>query len=188
MGFRVSWMAVSGVNSDALLAHFGFRDTGVLDAANESLFSIAELGTGWTVLWSNDEAFASDETAALLSQYGPVLAVCVNETCMHSTAVMFENKTSRWRLHHEGDKVLDHLVIEGNLPFQASAMIADFRAKQAHATDVDFMFDIPLEVARSICGFKHDLTELDGIEPAFTVVEAGGQRRQTGLWNRLMGR
>ena len=192
MGYRLSWLAARGLTRAAMLEPFGLRDTGVPDEANEAAFSIAALTTGWTVLWSADEGFATDERAAALSRTAATLAVHVDETCMHSSAALFDAGAEQWRVRHEGDAVIEHLVTTGALPPDAAAVIADLQAQQAAenagAAEVDFIFDIPLAVAASLCGFKHDVAEVDGAAPDFTVAEPVGRSAGSGLMRRLFGR
>lgn len=192
MGFRIAWLATKGPGKDAMLETFDLRDTGEDDEANEAPFSIAELPTGWTILWSNDEDFFAEENAAALSRVAPVILVHVNETCMHSTATGFEAGNRVWRVHHEGDEVIDHLEKMGSLPDGADTIEADLRASQtvedAGEQSVDFLFDIPLEIAKSQCGFKHDEFAFEWGEPEFTAVESRSTPpAPTGWLSRLFG-
>lgn len=197
MGFRISWLAARGIGRERLLASLNLVDTGEPDEANEAPFSIADLPTGWSVLWSNDEAYADEALASALSRSdGPVLAVRVNETCMHSTAALFEHGQRRWRVHHEGDETIDFLEIDGEAPAEARAIEEEARSLQAEedvgGAEVDYMFDVPLEIARHVCGFKHDLGGFDWGEPMFTAVTPQGStasdQKGKGLVRWLLGR
>jgi hypothetical protein len=172
LGYRISWLARRS-EKDALLAALGLADTGEPDEANEAPFSAAELPTGWTVIWANDEEYASQPLAERLSRDGePAIAVHVNETCMHSTAALFEAGECRWYIHHEGDERIDFVEIEGIPPPETETIVQNLRARQteedAGSARVDHLFDIPLEVARAVCGYKHDYWRFDWGEPSFT--------------------
>lgn len=174
MGFRISWLAVEGIGKQQLVERLGLRDTGEPDEANEAPLSAATLPTGWSVLWANDEEYATPVRAAGLAVDRRVLAVTVNETRMHVHARLFENGAERWHLWHEGDEILDHLGKAGELPPEAAMIEAEQRALQQDEgpdADVDFMFDVPTRLAKRLCGFKHDdVIELE--EDGFTVVGA----------------
>ena len=198
MGYRISWLAVQGLAKDRTLAILNLSDTGEPDEANEAPLSVADLPDGWTVLWSNDETYASDDRAAHMSRAGAsVIAAHVNETCMHSTVSFFAGGERLWRIHHEGDQRIDFLETDGDLPLQAFDIEAHARASQAaedvDRAEVDWLFEIPLEVARTVCGYKHDFWQYDWGEPSFTVVApqvslASDRRPETGILSRLFGR
>lgn len=194
MGYRISWLAVPIGAKDRLLDILELTDTGEPDEANEAPFSAATLPTGWTVLWSNDQRYAASHAGALSRVLAPVIAVEINETCMHSTASLFDGGERRWRVHHEGDERIDFLQKEGPLPPDAPAIEAQARAAQAEedrgAAEVDHIFEVPLEIARAICGYKHDRAGFDWGEPAFTGVyarSAAAQVRSRSLWSRVFG-
>ena len=198
MGYRISWLAAKALSKSALLAHFELRDTGVLDEANEAPFSVAELPTGWTVLWSDDQAFANIERASGLSHLAPVISCWVNETVMFSSAYYFEGGDFKWFAGHNAQDGIFDLQFEGELPEQFStirdSLLAQQQSEGGDASDVDFVFDIPLELARSICGFKHDLWKFEWGEPQFFAVEPTAEYRHDkpskarGFLSRLLGR
>jgi hypothetical protein len=76
--------------------------------------------------------------------------------------------TAQWRAgeqvwsvqHRGGDYGVDDLVIEGTPPEPFEEIRARcFAAQQAAKHDkigVDYVFDIPVELGRSIVGFRHD--------------------------------
>jgi hypothetical protein len=54
MGFSISWVAFKNLSMAEVLKRSGFRDSGTEDEANETPFSLAELPTGWAILFSDD--------------------------------------------------------------------------------------------------------------------------------------
>lgn len=175
MGYRISWLAAEGADKATLLDHFGLVSTGEPDEANEVAFSVAELPTGWTVLWSNDPTFASVERCQPLSKLAPVLSCWVNETVMFSSANYFENGNFLWFVGHNAQEGLRNLESDGSLPAQLddikARLLAEQDAEDADSAEVDFVFDIPLELAQSVCGFKHDQSEFDWGTPQFVGAE-----------------
>lgn len=189
MGFRISWLAVEGLEKPEMLDQLGLCDTGKPDPHNEAPFSAAALPTGWSVLWANDEGYVTAERAARLSARAQVLAVTVDETCMHCHVRSFENGSERWRLWHEGDEVIDHLGRIGEPPPDAAIIEAEQRVLQeaeGPGAEVDFLFDIPTRLAERLCGFKHDAM-VEGWQDRFTAAEPLGTAR-VGLLGRLFGR
>lgn len=196
MGYRMSWLAVRGLTKDQALDALHLSDTGKQDEANEAPFSAATLPDGWIIVWANDEEYANETRAAALSSTATsVVAVHVNETCMHSTASFFERGTRLWRIHHEGDELIDFIERDGNLPPEVNEIEAQARASQADEDagpgDVDWLFDVPLETARTVCGYKHDHWRFEWGEPVFTVVlPRGGEvpAKRRDFIRRLLGR
>jgi hypothetical protein len=199
LGFRISWIAAKGMSKADLLGHFGFRDTGEKDEANEAPFSVAELPTGWTVLWSNDQTFAKIEICTPLSLKAPVLSCWVNETVMFSSANYFDQGNYLWFVGHDAQRGMNNLELDGDLPSQFSNIRDGLVAQQVAAggedADVDFIFDVPLELAQSVCGFKHDLCDFEWGTPEFSVVDNADFTEQTsevkaksGWISRLFGK
>lgn len=174
MGFSVSWIAFEGLSKADALERLGLADTGEPDEANEAPLSCAELPTGWTVIVSHDFAFASEVRLGKLSQGVALLGGQVEEHVMYSAVRAFHNGTRVWRIVHDSSLGLAHLDADGALPedFPRARDVAleELHADGGDASEVDYLFDVPLEVAADLCGWRHDLAEYDWGEPAFTIV------------------
>ena len=192
MGYKISWLAARGMPPESLLDHFGLMSTGEADEANEAAFSIAELPTGWTILWSNDQAFPTIACCQALSYIAPVVSCWVNETVMFSSCNYFENGDSRWFVGHDSQNGIYHIESEGILPSKftevSERLFAAQESEGGEASDVDLVFDIPLELAESICGFKHDKWQFDWGEPKFIAAAgstSGADGAKRGLFKRF---
>ncbi|MGY4395222.1 hypothetical protein ACVWZA_000383 [Sphingomonas sp. UYAg733] len=177
MGFRISWLAAKDMRKADLLKHFQLVDTERRDEANEADFSVAELPTGWSVLWSNDPTFARIAICQPISQRRPVVSCWVNETAMVSSVNYFSRDTY-WFAGHDAnaDNPADR-DIQGEYPAEFQDIVDQHRALQVEADraepgQVDYMFDAPIEMARRLCGFRHDLIEFDWGVPHFTAAES----------------
>jgi hypothetical protein len=135
-------------------------DTAEPDEANESPISGSELPGGWYVLFLNDliHPYMSAETLRELSSGCTVLGCQVEEHVMVSASFLYKNGTRMWKVLHEAEKGLYDLQIDGVPP--ESFSISEFRQRQDAAggevAGVDYIFDAPLELARRICGYRHD--------------------------------
>jgi hypothetical protein len=189
MGFRIAWLATHNLERAELLGRLGLVDTGKTDSCNESAYSLTALPGGWSLIWSNDELFFTPAHLARLSEDAAILAVRVNETCMHSTAEWHEAGRLVWRVHHEGDEEINHLEVTGVPPPQLATIDKNNRVLQAEedasANEVDFMFEIPLELARQLCGFKHDLVNE---QVRFTALASSEAVPSSNFFRRLFGR
>jgi hypothetical protein len=172
LGFSISWAGVERGKREALDL-LRLEDTGVEDEANEAPLSAAETGLGWTIIWSNDIMFGGDEPRfSRLSNVAPILVCLIEEHTMFSLAMLFREGETKWSISHEGDgdDVFD-LKKAGELPPFASEIETELTNRQkkegGRSAAVDYMFDIPLMIAKRLTGFKHD-----EIGPAFTVVRS----------------
>jgi hypothetical protein len=167
MGFRISWIATEASEENVLAALDAVK-TGETDAYPDFDLCVVTAKPGWTVIWSNDEVFFDDARCMALSREFPLLGVHVNETVMYSDARWFDGGGLVWKIWHEGDEDPAHLARIGPLPDQAAEIEQAKRAEQKRDDEanpgdgVDIIFEIPLALAASYCGFKHD--EFEGTE------------------------
>ena len=172
MGFTISWIGFDGKGKTAALESVGLQDTGEPDEVNEAPFSGAEIPGGWFILWSNDFQFVSPERLARLSVDCRIVACQVHEGTMLSAAYSYERGSRVWELAHDAQQGIDHLSISG-LPPQSFETIRRLQMrKQETAGGVDYIFDIPVEVAAAVCRFRHDRTRFDWGVPQFIRLEA----------------
>jgi hypothetical protein len=191
LGFRISWIAAQGPIAEVLAA-LGADTTGATGEYFDFPLSLGELPNGWTIVWSEDETYFDPERSAEISRHLPILSCWVNETVMHSRVIRFEDGEQIWAVWHEGDEISDHIDHFGQPPEEMTALIADARVQQANDEGVDYLFDVPLTVARNICGFKHDtffedvsFREITPGEPAPAAAET--PRSASGWLARLLG-
>lgn len=147
------------------------RDTGIEDEVNEAPLSAAETKAGWTIIWSNDIRFGGDEPKfAQLSKTAPIIVCFIEEHTMFSLAMFLQNGEAVWSISHQGDGGdIFNLEKTGDLPGFAAEIEAEQIGKQkaegGRDAGVDYVFDVPLLIAKRVSGFKHD-----EMGPSFTVV------------------
>jgi hypothetical protein len=95
-----------------------------------------------------------------LSQNYRVVACSIEEHVMFSSAEEWVAGAMAWRAVHAGENGPMDLKTSGALPpsFQsmANALAAKQEAEGGKTAEVDHYFDIPLNAAKAITGFKHD--------------------------------
>lgn len=175
MGYRISWIGFEGLDRAACLALIGMRDTARVDEANEAPFSMANLPTGWTILFSNDFDYASDHRLAVCSNACRVIGCRIDETIMYSSATAFENGHALWSVCHDSGEGLMHLQARGESPKEFAdireKLIAEQEADGGAEADTDYVFEIPVELAAVSTGYRHDRWKFEWGEPEFTEVE-----------------
>jgi|SRR5688572_15470549 len=162
MGFALSWIAVHTTDNAAVLAQLKLEPTGVVEEIPEAPLSMARLQTGWVLVIMNRSSSALDGTVDLrrLSRLGDVVACFVEEHVMVSSVALVSNGEEVWRVTHESAKGLTHLEVVGAAPpalaqemGTASSSLQDDGRSQP---DVDHHFDVPIALAQSATGYRHD--------------------------------
>ena len=192
MGFSISWYAVREGGAQALLDRLGLSPTGETEEVPESLISTARLDTGWRIIWYNEYEcpFLRPQDLAVVSNDHEVLVCLVEEHVMASSAEVWEGGTRKWRIAHAGEDGPHGLAAEGDLPECFAPIRADMesaqRAAGGDAAGVDHIFDIPLKVAQTLVGFKHDeVSPSMAEEEPFVVLSRSVPKK--GLMARLFG-
>jgi hypothetical protein len=177
MGYSISWIAVRGKPKAALLAELDLQETNEDDEANESPVSGAELPDGWYVLFLNDlvHPYVSVEVLRRLSVGCELVGAQVEEHVMVSASFYYRDGRREWNITHESEKGQDNLETDGvPPPLFAVRRAANVRLQQEKGEEegVDYIFEVALEVAESICGYRHDRWKFEWGEPRFTRLNA----------------
>lgn len=185
MGYSLSWAAVRGRSAEAVRAELGLRPTGRTLEVPEGAFCSALLDTGWFVVLADHGARFEDQAVlATLSAGGEVVACFVEEHVMASAASGWRDGKLEWSVGHQAEASLDHLDRQGRPPPALAELEAAARAKrQARAEGPDFLFDVPVDLAKAVTGFRHD----EGERP-FEELEPSAAPPKKGWLQRVLGR
>ena len=173
MGFRISWFAVADKGKTGVLQTLGLHDTGEPDEVNETPFSGAKFPGGWFVLVANDVAFVSLQRLTQPSVDCRVVAGQVHEGVMISAAYGYERESRVWELAHNRQRGIDDLSVSGSPPpsFQSIRQRLTQEQEAKRGGDVDYIFDIPVEVAAAVCGYWYYRCTYEWGTPQFTRLE-----------------
>jgi hypothetical protein len=178
MGFAITWCAVREEGAQKFLDELDLSPTGEVEDIPESLVSAAKLDTGWRVIWYNEYGcpFLRPDDLRTLSKSQDVLMCLVEEHVMASSAEFWSGGVRIWWISHEGENGPKGLSTDGTLPGTFSSIRIDMEEAQRAAggddADADYLFEIPLRVAQSIVGFKHDEACPHLTEGQFVVLSA----------------
>lgn len=176
MGFDISWIGFNGLDREECLRRLRMTATDEVDEAQEEPFSLAELPNKWIILWANDFGYVSDKRLAALSVGATVIGCHIHEGVMFSDATLFNAGRKIWSIsHYAGDGLLN-LTITGEPPADVLAIRDRLLAEQkaaGPASEVDHVFDIPVEAAQLVTSYRHDQWKFDWGEPVFHVLKAG---------------
>jgi hypothetical protein len=162
---------------DAVLASLALRPAGEREAFPESPFVSASLPTGWFVVVADgaEHDILSEDTLRQLSTACEVVTCTVEEHVMVSQATRWRDGRRLWRVTHDAQISIEDLQTEGELPSAFAAIRDRLYAEQHTAggkdSDTDYFFDIPVELAMSFTGYRHDATAQSVVD-AFEVLES----------------
>ena len=215
MGYSLSWLAVRGKSPQAIRDELGFRPTGEREETAEADLTAAEMPNGWYLIVSNRSTqVASDAALQRLSSSGCELVTCfVEEHVMFSSATSWKDGRKSWSVTHDAQHGIEHLETEGELPTLCSSIRDRLFTKQKEENirkagvrrtlfprrvvsigemRCDYIFEIPVEIARELTGYQHDrdIPEMTG--KPFEVLIGAVPKDSTpphkpSLWNRLFG-
>jgi hypothetical protein len=190
MGYSISWVAFKGVSHDVGLARLRLSSTAQIASFGEAKCSGHTLPGNWYLVVADgcDSQIISASSLSTLSTDCEAVAGSVEEHVMYSTAEGWCGGKRIWRTAHDAQKSIRHIECSGEPPATYAVALGEAKAQQdtedSGAKEVDFYFEIPLQVAKSVVGFKHD-EECLGIDyDRFTVIERAGSDRKH-LWWKL---
>jgi hypothetical protein len=145
----------------------GLRAAGRHERYPESLLTGAALADGWYLLVENHRLknqYVRDSVLAHLSAGCEVITCTVEEHVMCCEVAGWNNGLKTWSVIHEAEKGDKDLRTEGDMP-TVFAAIRD-RLIREQDEEVDYFFEIPVELAESLTGYRHDaaLSESDDDE------------------------
>lgn len=182
VGFSISWIGFKALPPSEVLRRTGFRDLAIDDPAYESPFSLAVLPTGWTILFANNFSYGAGRRLNSLSSDAVLVACQIEEHVMYSGARCFVNGDEHWSACHDCQKGVYDLSVSGALPAAFEPIKQCLHGKQlkepAMFLTTDYYFDIPVELACDLTGYRHDCRKFDWGEPRFTKLERAGSTQQ----------
>lgn len=204
MGFSLHWYGFRQSEGEAVLRELQLTPTGETDEGPEALATL-KLPNGWQVIWDDDYEL-DDVDLAKLSSGREIIKCFIEEHVMESSSEFWSGGQRKWLIRHNSQRKSGHLEVEGELPANFDEVRRKFEAKEAEGktvevtvktgfgkpkrrqTGVDYIFEIPLEVASGIVGFRHDgLSE----EPFHVLTRPRKQpltSKNRGFFSRLFGK
>jgi hypothetical protein len=196
MGFACAWIAVKGKSPEDVLKEFDLSRTGEFEETFDSDFNATERGQ-WYILIAN-----GDNVVPLikidferLSRNCELVFCQVEEHVMFSCAGYSVNGTNKYFVSHDSDKGETNLDEKGNFPAQYDEIRARLIGEQKKEDSkrssgdtesmqfpVDYIFEIPIELAKSLTGFRHD--EFSPDEKSFEILE----KKPASLKKRMFGK
>jgi hypothetical protein len=196
MGFSQSWLAVKGKPRAAVLDELQLQSTGNREEIAESPIVGAELPGGWFLIVTDQAAhpFIGKTVLERLSAGCEIVTGYVEEHVMVSAATGWRNGRRIWSVAHDCQRDKQHLEALGELPVMfggiRDSLYSEQRTVDEHRADVDLIFDVPLALAESLTGYRHDMDIPGGGDEPFEVLVHTSVNRlarggEPSFWKRL---
>ena len=196
MGYALAWLAVKGMSPDNVRKVLRLDASQIYEECPEADYTGVNLGNWYVVLANGSKGIRITRADyARLSNDREAIFCCVEEHVMFSQATGWRDGQRIWSVYHESDKGIEHLYEGGELPAEFEAIKSRLTNLQKTAKDrdiVDYIFDIPIELAKSITGFCHD-RDIQGQDKPFEVLIPDPKFSEDGTkkkswWSRLISR
>lgn len=157
MGLSQSWLAVRSERADEVLGALSIVRTGEFEEAPESKICGIGLPSGWyLVLWNRCD-YAEGLPLAELSRGGEVQTFSVEEHVMVCGTAHWSEGREQWSVWHDAQEGEDHLDTGGTLPRELVDIRSTLLAQATPGSDVDDVFEVPVEIAHAVTGYRYDL-------------------------------
>ena len=188
MGFAASWICARGLTLASALEALDLVETGQAAEPWRTPFSCAELPGGWLAITSTNPDWMLPQKVQTLSTGGPAVGCFMSDYVMNSGACAYEQGKQVWWVLHEPEEGITNLTHGGKPPARFETLLAkalkDHEAYTPDPHEVDFVFDVPIDLAVSICGFRPDDDPPEGV--AFKELRPK-KGRGSGLFGKLSG-
>ncbi len=162
MGWMCSWIAVKGVAKADLLQELGLEETGeaVEPGSRRRGMCVGEKPDGWIVLFNENAEWASEDRVRDLSRFGQAVGLQFEDKVQMTSIVwVADGGVSLWSVSHVNDPVYN-LEVTGRPPAEFDAIRDQYFQEQdedgGEDSSADYVHEIPIELAKSVCGYRAD--------------------------------
>ena len=175
MGYSICWLGFKQATKSAVTEILEMNDTGKVSEVDSSEVLCAELPTGWTVVWSNNIVLWNEEQIASFAKGHNLIAVFVEEHANLSLVLNHSDGKLIWSVGHDpGRGGIYNLEAPEGFPSEFDEIASAMKKRQALAGGesalVDYVFDVPVDIAELLTGFRHDRLMFEWGEPQFTAL------------------
>lgn len=174
MGYAGSWIACKGISPKRLRKRMGLVESGKFEKFPESDVTGAQIGSFYVVVGLGEATITlSEYLFETLARDCQIVFFNAEEHVMFCTVLCWKWGHKKWSVTHDSSSARDHLEEYGKLPPEYSAIRNRlFEQQRKEDTDhpsgiaeVDYVFEIPVELAHAVTGFRYDV-----VGPPFEVL------------------
>jgi hypothetical protein len=155
MGFELSWIAMEASCIERVLAALKLRATDEIEDAADSELTLLKTG-GWAIIIENHAPglVLTLQVLKAISKTTPIIACSLDEHRMTSESASWTHGKAIWSVAHDCAIGAAHLQATGTLPSSYETLRS--KAAEIEDADVDLAFDVPIDVAKDVTGYRHD--------------------------------
>jgi hypothetical protein len=198
MGYALSWLAIKSKDSASIRRELLFEETSQKEEFPESDLTAIQLGEWYIIVGNGDWVVPLSELDfAAFSRRCQLVFFNIEEHVMYSHVECWENRKLTCQVIHEAGSGIDHLFEEGNFPPQYKSIkdklvTAHKEEQESGRNEVDYIIDIPVELAHSIVGYRHDKM-IENQNSLFTVLHHNPKPSRAsfgsiGWWKQLFSK
>lgn len=176
MGFALSWLGVKNTTPRVVQEALDLTATRRHEEIPDSPLTGLDLPSGWYLVIANNQppSFFAESAIKRLSAHCEAVICFVEEHVMYSSATGWKNGFQVWAVRHDAQIGVEHLEALGDPPSNFTTIRDRLRALQVAAggknADVDHTFDIPVQLAYSLTGYRHDQDIPELTSPSFEIL------------------
>lgn len=188
VGVSIAWLGARGIPYDAVVERLGLVPTGEFADYAEHAVSARQIPDGWSLVVARrcDHRIIAEQQLSKLAVDCEVVACSIEEHVMYSSSELWLRGKRQWRVVHDAQESIDHLSTSGSPPQDFPETRARFAGQQeaegGKSANVDFYFEIPLVLAQTRVGFKHDEASAFDADGKFHVLADPSRSRNRSWW------
>ncbi len=160
---KTYWAAVRGRNPEESHYLLGLEAVGRVGIPSKGLVAGQSLPSNWYVVYANENEHPFFDRSKLLasSSRTDLVLMEIDDETLSCVLERFHEGKSLWRVQYASAAGPSSLIAEGELPSEFETIKGQYKELQdsqkvESGLEVDYFFEIPLEFARSVVGFRHD--------------------------------
>lgn len=183
----MSWVAFKDLPLAEAALTFGLVASGHTEDVFDYAANGARIGD-WCVVIFDDliPDLAETRELARISSGRDIVVVHMSETTMMQWAERWKDGRPIWTVRHTSEEGPRHLEAPGSLPPEFDDIkrrrFSEQDEEDSGNAGIDFITEIPVELAESATGFRHDATEAEFFE---LVPDAGATPKTAGFFSTL---
>ena len=183
MGISLSWVAVEALPADEALLRLSLARTAKDVAYPFKGVASHALPNDWFLVAAGrcDHRIAHAASMSVLSKGCRAVACAVEEHVNFASAELWQDGARVWHVQHRGDEDSENMSAEGRLPPRFQELLATVESEGSENLDGHFHMDIPLMLAKELCGFRHDEANAEFDNTPF---EELGEIKIQGSWRK----
>ena len=153
---RISWIGAQGASEAAVLETLGLEAMPDTNPGqwSDAEYSVRTFSNGWVVIVGWD-SLNLETDLPLVAEATPGLVVGCHATTvvMYSEVRAYQDGKPLWSAVHDPDEDADDLAVTGEPPARLDELLAAAKDQQNGRDEVDFIFDVPIDLAAHLTGF-----------------------------------